>query len=340
MLNKRKINKRLIARYLSGNCSTVEQSLVEQWIGASAKNAELFKQYKAIWSYTAPVDQMPQFDPVHALDKVNRRIDETENTSIRFSPQKHTSKTLQFAYRYAASIAAVIVIAFGSYMLINTEPGVKINTVTAEARILDPVTLPDGSHVFMNAGSEMEFPEAFGSHDRHISLDGEAYFEVVHDPSRPFIVTVGNIGVKVLGTSFNIKENERLNAVEVSIMSGKVLFYSFDVETGSILEQLVLNAGQKGVYDKASGMIARNDSGINNCIAWKSGRLEFNNTPLPMVFKALENTYDLHFVCERDFGHLVLTARFDQEAPENILETLQLIFGFQIEQSGSQIRIF
>lgn len=338
MFAKGKINKKLIASYLTGNFQAADEYRVEQWIKASDKNAELFEQYKAIWTFTAPVADIPSFDGKAALDKVHHQIEMMEKSpSITFS-RKH--RKLHVAYRYAVSIAAVLVIAFSTYFLLQHQKSVKTNTFTAEEKVLEPIILPDGSKVYLNKDATISYPEVFDRTNRQVTLMGEAYFEVETDPSWPFSITAGNLGIKVLGTSFNVNAGAGIETVEVTVQSGKVLFYSFNPQSGDVYEQIILTGGEKGIYYKRDGLIDRTIAENNNCIGWKSGVLEFNNTPLPEVLMALERAYDLNFICDSGFDSLHLTARFDQEEPENILETLELIFGFQIEKDGSQIRIY
>lgn len=340
MFAKEKINKKLIAKYLTGNCSDAEKLRVEQWINASVKNAELFRQYKSVWAYTAAPSNMPSFNSHAALEKVNSRIQKLESSPRRMPLRKHRISALKNTYRYAAGIAAVMLIAFTSYLMLQPQQDVQMATQVAETKLLDPVVLPDGSSVYLNAGSVLSYPEAFTGNLRQVNLEGEAFFEIAGDASKPFIVTSGNLAIKVLGTSFNLNASAHLNTVEVAILSGKVLFYSFDPDTENIREQIILNQGEKGIYHKYSGAIVRTTLDNSNSIGWKSGELEFSNTPLPEVFKALESTYNLRFEFDRNLSNMVLTARFNQEEPENVLETLQLIFGFNIEKSGNEIRIY
>jgi transmembrane sensor len=341
MLTKGKIGKKQIVSYLTGNCSGDEKLRIEQWISASVENAELFKQYKAVWTYTAPLTEMPDFSVESALANVHKRIEDLEAPNKVLFTLKRRNRTLHLAYRYSARVAAVLVIAlFAAYFLIPKNTEVITNTITAEAKVLEPLILPDGSRVYLNAGAKFSYPEVFDKDSRMVSLEGEAFFEITPGLSQPFVVTTGNLGVRVLGTSFNLNASSHLQTVEVAIKTGKVLFYSFDTETGEVFEQIMLSQGEKGIYYKSDGIIARNLLQNDNCIGWKSGLLEFENTPLPEVLLAIERAYDLQFVCERDFSKLSLTARFDQEDPANILETLRLIFGFQIDESGNQVRIF
>jgi len=340
MFAVKKIKKRLIASYLAGNCNAVDKATVEQWIGASAKNAELFEQYKTIWRLSALPAPISDFDQDEALASVKKRISKMQNPGSEIYIAKPHPNPRKAIYRYAASIAAVFVIALASYLLVRLETRVPTNAVTAHQKTMEPLIFPDGSKVYLNAGATVTFPEKFGNDQRQVTLSGEAFFEVEHEADWPFVVLTSNLGVKVLGTSFNVNACDKLTTVEVAIQSGKVLFYSFDAKSGDVLEQLILNQGEKGIYYKTCNVIARTELENNNYWSWKSGLLEFNNTPLPEVITALERTYDLRFTTDRDLSHLALTARFDHEKPEYIVETLRLVFGLRIEQSDNEVRIF
>ena len=340
MFAKGKINKKLLTSYLTGNCPNADKIRVEQWISASVKNAELFRQFESVWAYTAPVASMPEFDSKQAMMKVRNRIQMLENKQHKIPVRKPAPVLTRRIVRYAASVAAVLLIAFTTFFALQTTDEIQHKTFVAETKVLEPVVLPDGSRVYLNSGSSLSYPEKFAGNFRNVILDGEAFFEVSSDPAQPFVVVSGNLGVKVLGTSFNFNTCTHLHTAEVAIHSGEVLFYSFDQLTGNIREQIVLASGEKGIYHKNEGSIIRSLLGNNNSIGWKSGSLEFNNTPLQEVVVALESTYNLHFECERNLDGLVLTARFNQEEADNVLETLQLIFGFRIEKSDNLVRIF
>ena len=114
-------------------------------------------------------------------------------------------------------------------------------------------------------------------------------------------------------------------------------FSSINREDGTIREQLILMPGQKGVYDKTSGMITKSQFENKNHMAWKTGVLEFEKTPLNEVISSIEQTYKINVVSDRSFENLSLTARFDNETPESIFKSIQTIFGIEYEIDGDTV---
>lgn len=142
----------------------------------------------------------------------------------------------------------------------------------------------------------------------------------------------------MLGTSFNLSSIKQDDFIELHLQSGKVLVYSLD-EQGKMLEQLQLNPGEKATFSKASGVLKRDEIKNRNHLAWKTGVLEFHNTPLIEVLDELTKTYGLRFVAENNCSNFILTARFENESAESILQTLEFVFNLNISDQGDHILI-
>jgi transmembrane sensor len=340
MFTRKNKYKQLIASYLTGNCTDAEQKRVGQLFGSSDSFNKLFNEYQTIWEHAKEPEIKQNFDEKSAFAKISARLEEAEKPTPVF-PIRRTKRTvIRKISVYAAQAAAVFLIALVSYLFIFTSQQPEFKTLTAETRLEEPLKLSDGTLVYLNQGSTFNFPEDFRGSSRIVSLEGEAYFEVAHDESKPFIVTTGNLGIKVLGTSFNVNSFAGAERIEVTIKSGRVLFYSFDPDNDEILEQIMLIGGEKGIYDKQTSQLSRAIIENSNCFAWKSGQLEFHNTPLAEVLEALERTYNLNFNTALDISTYHLTARFDKESAGDVLETLQIIFGFNISRAGNQVNIY
>jgi ferric-dicitrate binding protein FerR (iron transport regulator) len=329
------MSNELVVKYLSGNCSESEKSEMEQWLAISVQNREKFENLKSVWMHSAKRDAIV-FDVEAALSKVNARIGQYE-LSTKFLPSGK-SAFRQYA-RLAMAVAAVFIAGIVSVHVYNLSNQQDIITVEAATNKSQVVELPDGTKVFLNADAKISYPEAFSKTNRKVSFDGEAYFEVTPDKSKPFIITATNIGVEVLGTTFNLKAISKSNEYQLDLKSGKVLLYSIDPVSKSKLEQIILLPGERGILNPSSYALLKKNNLDENYLAWHTGILEFENISLAEVVKVLQQTYGVNISIDPSLGDLLLTARFEHRKIESILETLHIIFGCQIEKNGSFITI-
>ncbi|MEO8860301.1 MAG: FecR domain-containing protein [Ginsengibacter sp.] len=150
--------------------------------------------------------------------------------------------------------------------------------------------LADGSKVWLNAGSSLTYPVLFIGSERKVSVTGEAYFEVAHDASRPFIVNNGSMNVRVLGTHFNVNTFEDDgNDIKVTLLEGSVKVNNANA-TG------LLKPGQQAVVTKEIKVV--NDVDLDLVMAWKNGYFQFDNASLQNVLKEVSRWYDVNVVYE------------------------------------------
>lgn len=162
------------------------------------------------------------------------------------------------------------------------------------------IKLDDGTHIWVNAFTELKFPERFkGSKYREVELSGEAYFEVAHDASRPFRVKMQDETVEVLGTSFNLSNYAADDFNKATLLSGKV---GIDIpKTKGGMERTILLPGQQAVYDKQLKKLSLADADANNAISWKNGDFVFENEHITAIVKQLERWYDIRVSYEHNF---------------------------------------
>lgn len=146
------------------------------------------------------------------------------------------------------------------------------------------IRLADGTEIWLNAESELQYPTAFSSAERTVRLRGEAYFKVAKDPDRPFLVEVGAIKIKVYGTQFNINTQYR-DHIETVLVSGSVSIEHQGQETR-------LQPSQKAEY-RSSGELIIEEVNPLPYIAWKDGNFLFQNESLETIMEKLSRWYDL-----------------------------------------------
>lgn len=147
------------------------------------------------------------------------------------------------------------------------------------------LTLADGTEVWLNAESELQYPISFSGPERIVKLSGEAYFKVTKDTEHPFIVQVGELKIKVYGTQFNINTHNQ-GKIETVLVDGKVSLLSQKKAT-------LLKPNQKGEFLPATGQIAVTDVDVLPYIAWKEGNFVFHNETMENIMEKLSRWYDI-----------------------------------------------
>ncbi len=148
------------------------------------------------------------------------------------------------------------------------------------------LTLADGTQVWLNAESELQYPTSFSDQERIVKMKGEAYFKVAKNSHSPFIVQVGEIAVKVYGTQFNISTHHQ-NKIETVLVEGQV----------SILcrnQEKMLKPSQKATFHSDSGKVSIDEVNVLPYTAWKDGNFIFQNEDLGSIMNKLARWYDLN----------------------------------------------
>jgi transmembrane sensor len=242
-------------------------------------------------------------------------------------------------------VAAILVLAFGlSFTLMYFNRDISQPTPTAFVPTVIKSTaygerlhikLPDGSLVWLNAGSELQYPEKFDSLERVLYLKGEAYFEVVKGKEWPFCVISDNLTTTALGTSFNIK-NEENEVLSISLVTGKV-----KVENGLTEENVLLLPGQQLSYSKRSEKTNIGSFEAARVMAWKTGLLQFQNATFEEVREALERWYGVKIeVSGQPPRKWKLTGAYQDQSLEVVLERISYIeqLNFTIHKKDVEIK--
>ena len=172
------------------------------------------------------------------------------------------------------------------YDLVANTKQVVYNTISTPRGGQYQLALPDGSLVWLNATSSLRFPTAFVDNERRVEITGEAYFEVAKDPAKPFIVSVNNAEVQVLGTHFNINAYSDEEDVKTTLLEGSVKFVN-------AANNIFLKPGQQSQLLKDGSIKLENGVNVEEVIAWKNGRFNFENAGIKMVMRQLSRWYDV-----------------------------------------------
>lgn len=193
--------------------------------------------------------------------------------------------------RYAAAVVAVLAVGFFSYRGGQSQLEAALGEIVVEAPqgSRSEMVLPDGTKVWLNAGSKISYSQTFGYTVRLVRLEGEGYFEVAHNEKQPFSVESGNVRVKVLGTKFNIRDYPTDAEASVSLAEGRVSMSS----TRLASTERILTPGQRATVNKKSGRIHVDTYEVANAIQWTNGILVFDGESLRDIVNDLERCYNV-----------------------------------------------
>lgn len=312
---------RIIREYLSGQFSAETEKKVQKWIIADKDTDE---KEKASLKYWNELETIADPDTVLALDRVNKRIGYKKIIPRPFY-QKLT--------RIAAVLIPLFIIA-GSYLYyISTEnEWVEISVAYGDRKHF---LLPDSSEVWLNAGTVARYPKKFAKAQRLVCLNGEAYFSVRKDASKPFIVETSQLSVKVLGTKFNVKAYADEELVTTTLTSGKVEV------TPSSQNSRILNPNEQLTYDKKTSDINITEISPADTDGWITGKLIFTNVSFTEILQTLERRYN---VTISDTMNIPATKRYTirflkNESLEEILPILGEMMGFSYQKQENNIEL-
>jgi len=198
------------------------------------------------------------------------------------------------------------------------------NTITTPRGGRYQLVLPDGSHVWLNAGSTVTYPVAFAGNQRKVDLAGEAYFEITHNRNKPFHVHTGRQDIEVLGTHFNVMGYDDEKNTTTTLLEGAVKV-SYDKKVA------LLDPGQQSITkDDAIEIVSKTD--VEKTVAWKDGWFEFDNASLPVIMRQLSRWYNIDFVYKATPGNEVFGGRISKNLP--LSKVLALL-----RNNGARIRI-
>ena len=312
------IDETILLRIIEHTADDNEKRLFERWIETSEMHAEAFEQFKKTYQLISidTVNKQKNWESV--VRKVEEGKDVPDYIELPGKPTFSISMQMKTLMRLTAMLIIILgvsvlvkIIVFGSGQL--TISGKKLKPY-------EPYQLADGSRVYLNGNSEISFSKRFGKNNRKISLKGEAFFEVHRNEKIPFIISTYKTTTQVLGTSFNVY-SDSTEKVKVSVVTGIVAFYSGKKEKG-----VKLTAGEQAAYNPSLAQIEKAQNTDPNFLAWKTGILCFNETPITEVFRLLQKQYSRVFVFETiHSGMPTITTTIDNQLLEAVLEELNLL---------------
>lgn len=296
-----------------GRATDADLTEIRLWVNDSPQNKEMFYKERAF------------FDALQ-LNELKRKPES----------RKVSRPLLKWIGSAAAAVIALFLLYNVSHVL-EKEPvrDIAMNTITVPAGQRVELKLADGTHIWLNALSEISYPVAFNGEKREVHLKGEAFFDVAKDKKKKFIVHAGRCEVEVLGTQFNIAafgENE----FSTALIRGSVKV----TDTWQPDESVVLTPNN--TVSLENGRLTVSPITDFNPYSWKEGLITFKNISFRELMKKLEKNYGVQISIEnRDLGNYACSGKFRiSDGIEEVLRALQQDAHFTFErENGTEIRI-
>ncbi|HWS00503.1 MAG TPA: FecR domain-containing protein [Prolixibacteraceae bacterium] len=306
----------LLPGYLTGELSEEDSAAIDSWRAASPENEAHFLNSLKAWESIPLLHEMEQFNSFEALNKIQHRIRKSD--SSRFSR----------VVKIVAAIFFLPLLCYSGYVTYKNfslkkmmEEHVVMQTISSRQGMVSQFQLADGTRIWLNSGSELQFPTVFTGDFREVKLTGEAYFEVAKNRNQPFRVNAKELKVEVTGTSFDVASYREEKLSEVILVEGSVNL------TGSGADKLpvgrVLQPGQRGVYNEVTGNIRTEEVSVDKYISWREGNLIFRDDKMEEVVKRLSRWFNVEIMInDPEIKSYIYKATFRNE---NLLQVLNLL---------------
>lgn len=328
----------VLQRYFDGKLNKQEEAMVEEHLKA------IDRQTEGEVSLTEK-----------QLDESDRRIRKQIFLRLNLNdPEKEVERTIglplkplwppfvPFFKKYAAMTAVIAAVVVTSYFLFNEHSPLKREQVvafqdktmllqTAETE-MQGLLLPDGTKLYVNGGSQIAYiAHQFNKEKREIWLEGEVFFEVAHNPEKPFIIHSGKLQTVVRGTSFNVKAYQEIGEIRVSVRNGSVEVSDNNAVFG------VLTANRQLLYIDKTGEYKLAESNWEEDAAWRERRLILKDANSAELKLRLKQLYGVQVTVEGAFPHeqrFGMSFRKDASLHE-VLELIEVLYDIQYKKSGS-----
>lgn len=275
----------LIVRFFTDDLTADERLELDNWKAESPDNRAYFEQLEEIWFSVADPNTADRFHKERAYDDFLKRV------AVAREAERPRERRWLNVLKYAA--VAVVTVGLFSYLSYNIGRQALLSAFTdihVEAPLgsTTKMLLPDGTQVWLNAGSKVSYSQGFGVENRDVKLTGEGYFEVTKNNQLPFTVNSNNLGVRVLGTKFNFRDYAADDEAVVDLAEGSVVL---DVADSSD-RHYQLRPNQRAVFSKNSRQVRIGDCVATNASQWTDGTIVLDGKSMKDIALQLSRSYN------------------------------------------------
>lgn len=314
------MERELLYKLFDGSATLEEKEAIMQWVKINPEHKQLFLKERRIYNAILIQGVCPTGEPV--------------------SEKRHFPLWQNPYFLKLAQATAVILITLGLNNLWQNRSlsgeTVAMQTISVPAGQCVNVTLPDGSDIWLNAGTTIQYPVSFNTDKRLVTLDGEAYFDIARNPEKPFVVKTARFDIEVLGTKFNVDAYAGMDKFETVLMEGHVMVSSIADPSRTVALQ-----PNRKVYSRNADLLTTE---VNNFerYRWKEGLICFQNEPFDTVMKDFERFYGLRIVVHNQkVMKYLYTGKFKQtDGIEHALRLLQKNIYFTYQRDSEHHIIY
>ena len=351
----------LLSKRLSGEASLAELKDLENLILEHPEWQYAIQNLEDLWKHQPPKDDIQAEDAymlhLHRMAEMNIPFGDS-STILSVTIGKNKIRKWYWA------AAAVLIVAIGTLMagtLFNkkdtkTLPATKeINEVSTRKGSKSKIQLPDGSVVWLNAGSKLTYNKEYGQQIREVTLTGEGFFDVMKNKEKPFIIHTSNINIKVLGTAFNVKAYPEDKQTETSLIRGRIEVTINNRPN----DKIILSPNEKLIVENESfinkDIDISNDAppaisinklkhnAVDSSVAetqWVDNKLVFDDESFAELAIRMERWYDVVIeINDPQLQQKRMTGNFEKETINQAIDALKEMIPFRHEQTGNKIII-
>jgi len=300
-----------IAKYIAGEMTTTDMEEFEREVSTHPENELLLKEMTKYWNRMELLKKNHRIDVDNAWDKLYSKIKDDKIVA-------ETKKVYMAKSQWLAWAAAVILLfSVGSVLLFtNTFSGKQIIVQAVDNSSTLVHTLSDGSVVYLSSNTTISYSKSYGKRNRNLWLEGEAFFDVIPNQKLPFVIETSSAVVKVLGTSFTLKSNEK-EIFELLVESGSVSISSKTKEG----ETLIADAGDMVTLTNSN--FTKSSMADKYQASWKNQRLQFKDESISSILQVINKNYNTSIILEpRLPGSTRITVTFHNNNIHSIVEVI------------------
>ncbi len=272
---------------------------LEAWLATSNENRVYYEDLHKMWNSLNILQEEEQYDSERAFRLFKERVGMEKETRRQPVAKSHSFK-LKRTLSYAAILIPLIILSYFTYQYYNLyaekQKAPLLSEVVVPNGSKTMLTLQDGTKVWLNAGSKLEYDSNFGKENRLIKLSGEAYLEVTKNKECPFIVDAGEVKVRVLGTSFNVCAYKGNEDIKVALLQGSV---EMETDNGTMLKLKPKDIAHFNTNTKKTEICHNKNCSLNS-IGWIDNKLVFNGESFEQITYTLERTFNVKINIHRE----------------------------------------
>lgn len=318
----------ILEKYFNDKCSEEELEEVLNWF--QTKEGQLYLENSIDRDWSDALNSTTSTKSKIPTDSLYQRI----RRSRQGPKQHHWFAGRVAAILLVAGLLSLIMVWAGGYLVHKQPSKISYITYRTPADQQKVITLSGGSTIRLNENSSIKVPTVFTSRVRKVFLKGEAYFQIVHDATHPFIVEANGAIIKDLGTKFNVRVDTTAGSVQVAVTEGKVMLKKAGEKHKT---RAVLTQDHFGVLRLINGQIMIEKGAVKNYLSWMTNKLVFKGLPLRQVTRQLEYLYgvNIHFKT-KELKQIKLTASLNRYSLQTVLAIIADALGIQIKEEQNR----